>query len=158
MGRLFANECRAKAIVGLALVIMTLFITWTTAIRFHRHEKRSIMGATAFERNGLFSPKQIALILQTTPQEIARTVGLADDEVLRIERIRSNETQRRLRDLVEIINKVAPRFGSELVAYAWLRSIPLPGFSGWTANQLIRDGKADEVLKYFDAVDAGVHA
>jgi hypothetical protein len=34
----------------------------------------------------------------------------------------------------------------------------LRGFDGWTAMQLVRDGRADEVLEFVDAVDAGVHA
>ena len=76
----------------------------------------------------------------------------------RKERVRSHKTQRRLREMMEIINKVEPRFGSALMAYAWYRSEPLPGFSGQTAMQLVRSGRADEVLDYVDAVDAGIHA
>ena len=76
----------------------------------------------------------------------------------RKERVRSHKTQRRLREMMEIINKVEPRFGSALMAYAWYRSEPLPGFSGQTAMQLVRSGRSDEVLDYVDAVDAGVHA
>jgi len=60
--------------------------------------------------------------------------------------------------MVEIINKVEPRFGSAMMAYAWYRSEPLPGFSGLTAMLLVRGGRADEVLEYIDAVDAGIHA
>lgn len=44
------------------------------------------------------------------------------------------------------------------MAYAWLRSEPLQGFSGQTAMQLMRQGRAEEVLDFIDAVDAGVHA
>ena len=60
--------------------------------------------------------------------------------------------------MVEVINKVEPRFGSAMIAYAWYRSEPLAGFSGQTAMQLVRDGRGDEVLDYVDAVDAGVYA
>ena len=60
--------------------------------------------------------------------------------------------------MVEIVNKVEPRFGSALIAYAWFRSEPLPGFGGQTAMQLVRAGHADWVLEYIDAVDAGIHA
>ena len=41
---------------------------------------------------------------------------------------------------------------------AWYRSEPLPGFSGQTAMQLVQSNRADDVLTYIDAVDAGVHA
>ncbi len=49
-------------------------------------------------------------------------------------------------------------FGSVLIAFAWYRSEPLPGFSGQTAMQLVKSGRADEVLEYIDAVDAGIYA
>ena len=60
--------------------------------------------------------------------------------------------------MVEVINKVTPRFGSELMAYARYRSEPLAGFSGSTAMELVREGRSMDVLEYIDAVDAGVHA
>ena len=97
-------------------------------------------------------------MLRTTIEEVARTAGLGKDAVQRKDRIGSDKTQRRLREMVEVINKVEPRFGSALMAYAWYRSEPLPGFSGQTAMQLVRSGRTDDVLDYIDAVDAGVHA
>ena len=71
---------------------------------------------------------------------------------------KNRSLERRLRELVEVLNKVEPRFGSELMAYAWYRSEPLPGFDGRTAMQLVQEGKAQQVLEYIDAVDAGVFA
>jgi hypothetical protein len=116
------------------------------------------MSLAQFADGGLFSPRKIAETLQTTSEDIARTAGLGKDAIQRKDRIRSDKTQRRLREVAEIINKVEPRFGSALMAYAWYRSEPLPGFSGLTAMQLVRDGRADDVLDYIDAVDAGVYA
>ena len=116
------------------------------------------MGLAQYADDGVFAPRRIADTLRTTAEEIARTAGLGKDAVQRKDRVRSDKTQRRLREMVEIINKVEPRFGSALMAYAWYRSEPLAGFSGRTAMQLVRDGRADDVLDYVDAVDAGVHA
>jgi hypothetical protein len=116
------------------------------------------MGLAQYADDGFFAPRRIAEALRTTSEEVARTAGLGRDAVQRRDRVRSDKTQRRLREMVEIINKVEPRFGSALMAYAWYRSEPLPGFSGQTAMQLVRSGRADEVLDYIDAVDAGVHA
>jgi uncharacterized protein (DUF2384 family) len=116
------------------------------------------MGLVQYSDNGLFAPRKIAEAFHTTSEEVARTAGLGRDAVQRKDRIRSDKTQRRLREMVEVINKVEPRFGSQLMAYAWYRSEPLPGFSGQTAMQLVRSGRADDVLDYVDAVDAGVHA
>ncbi len=116
------------------------------------------MGLAEYSDDGVFAPRRIAHVLQTTSEEIARTAGLGKDAIRRKDRVKSNKTQRRLREMIEVINKVEPRFGSALIAYAWYRSEPLTGFSGQTAMQLVRDGRADDVLDYVDAVDAGVHA
>lgn len=118
----------------------------------------NIMGLAQYSDDGMFAPRKIADTLRTTSEEVARTAGLGKDAVQRKDRVRSDRTQRRLREMVEILNKVEPRFGSALMAYAWYRSEPLPGFSGQTAMQLVRSGRAEEVLDYIDAVDAGVHA
>jgi hypothetical protein len=116
------------------------------------------MALIEYAEDGLFSPAKIAATLRTTRDEIARTIGLGRDALIRRDRIGSDRIQRRLREMVEVLNKVEPRFGSALLAYAWYRSEPLAGFSGQTAMQLVRDGRAAEVLDYIDSVDAGVHA
>jgi hypothetical protein len=120
--------------------------------------RRLQVGLVQYSDEGFFAPRKIAEAFRTTSEEVARTAGLGKDAVQRKERVRSDKTQRRLREMVEIINKCEPRFGSALMAYAWYRSEPLPGFSGQTAMQLVRSGRADEVLDFIDAVDAGVHA
>src|SRR6056297_1795680 len=111
-----------------------------------------------FTESGQFEPRRIAAALRTSAEEVAMTVGLGKDALQRRTRISSDKTQRRLRELVEILNKVEPRFGSALIAYAWYRSEPLPGFDGRTAMQLVQEGKAQQVLEYIDAVEAGVFA
>jgi hypothetical protein len=116
------------------------------------------MGLMQYSDGGFFAPSKIADAFHTTSEEVARTVGLGKDAIQRKDRVHSDKTQRRLREMVEVVNKVEPRFGSALMAYAWYRSEPLPGFSGMTAMQLVRAGRAEEVLDYIDAVDAGVFA
>jgi len=111
-----------------------------------------------FAESGRFEPRKIAAALRTSAEEIAMTVGLGKDALRRRTRIDSDKTQRRLRELIEVLNKIEPRFGSELMAYAWYRSEPLSGFDGRTAMQLVQEGKAQQVLEYIDAGDAGVFA
>ena len=111
-----------------------------------------------FAEAGQIELRKMAAALRTSAEEIAASVGLGKDAVQRRSRVQSDRTQRRLRELAEVLNKVTPRFGSELIAYAWYRSEPLPGFDGRTAMQLVREGKAQQVLEYIDAVDAGVFA
>lgn len=107
---------------------------------------------------GLFAPAKIAAAWRTTSAEVATSAGLGRDAVQRRERVTSDRVQSRLRQMVEIVGKVEPRFGSPLMAYAWYRSEPLPGLGGRTAMQMVREGQADAVLDLIDAVDAGVHA
>lgn len=116
------------------------------------------MAIQNYADNGAFAPRKIVDALRTTSDELARSLGLGKDAIQRKDRISSDRTQRRLRQMVEVLNKVEPRFGSALLAYAWYRSEPLPGFSGQTAMQLVQSNRADDVLTYIDAVDAGVHA
>ncbi len=116
------------------------------------------MALAQYAEGGLFAPRKIADVLHTSSDDVARTLGLGRDALQRKDRVKSDKTQRRLREMVELLNKVEPRFGSALIAYAWYRSEPLAGFSGQSAMQLVRDGRAQEVLDYIDAVDAGVHA
>lgn len=116
------------------------------------------MDLLQFADAGFFAPGKIARELRTTSEDVARSAGLGRDAVQRKERVRSDRTQRRLREMIEILNKAAPRFGSIMMAYAWYRSEPLPGFSGQTPMQLMLNGRAEEVLEYIDAVDAGIHA
>jgi hypothetical protein len=118
----------------------------------------NVMGLLDYADHGLFVPSKIAAAFRTTSEEVARSAGLGRDAVQRKERLRSDKTQRRLREMIEVITKTSARFGSPLIAYAWYRSEPLPGFSGQTAMQLVQDGRASEVLEYIDAVDAGVYA
>lgn len=80
--------------------------------------------------DGLFAPRKIASALRTTGEEVARTVGPGKNAVQRRDRIGSDRTQRRLREMVEIVDKVEPRFGSPLMACARYRSEPLRAARG----------------------------
>ncbi len=64
----------------------------------------------------------------------------------------------RLREVLEILNRVEPWAGSPLAAYAWYRSQGLPGFGDMTAEQLVTQGHADAVRDYLDAIADGGYA
>ena len=111
-----------------------------------------------FVEDQVFSPVLIANALRTTRLEIASTLGLGKDAFSRASRIRARKTQRRLRQMLEILNRVEAATGSPLAAYAWFRAEPLPGFGGATPDQLLREGKADLVHAYLDRIMAGGYA
>ena len=111
-----------------------------------------------FIEDQVFSPTLIAKALRTTKSEVAGTLGLGKDAFSRASRIRARKTQVRLRQLLEILNRVEAGTGSSLAAYAWFRGQPLPGFGGATAESLVREGRADHVHAYLDHVMAGGYA
>ena len=105
-----------------------------------------------------FSPTLIAAALRTTKSEIAGTLGLGKDAFSRTSRVRARKTQVRLRQMMELLNRVEAATGSPLAAYAWFRSEPLPGFGGATPDLLVREGRADDVRAYLDRIMAGGYA
>lgn len=111
-----------------------------------------------FLEDEVFSPKLVAQALRTTKAEIADTLGLGKDSFMRASRVRARETQVRLREMLEILNRVEVETGSPLAAYAWFRAEPLLGLGGVTPDQLVREGKADHVHAYLDRIMAGGYA
>ena len=112
----------------------------------------------AFVDNEVFSPTLIADALRTTKSEIAGTLGLGKDAFTRASRVRARKTQVRLRQMLEILNRVEAATGSPIAAYAWFRAEPLPGFGGATPDRLMREGRGDQVHAYLDRVMAGGYA
>ena len=111
-----------------------------------------------FVEDRVFSPTLVAEVLRTTKSEIAATLGLGKDAFTRASRIRARKTQSRLRQMLEILERVEGTTGSPLAAYAWFRAEPLPGFGGATPDQLLRQGRADHVHAYLDRIMAGGYA
>ena len=107
---------------------------------------------------GLFDPVKIARSLRTTVAELADSCGLGLDAVQRKDRVRSVKVQKRLREVVELLNFLEPRFGSALMAYAWYRSEPLSGWGHKTAMDLVALDRIGDVYDYIDSVDAGIYA
>ena len=126
-----------------------------------RHRAVRLLDMRAFidEETQAFSPARIAAALRTTTAEIADTLGLDRDSLSRRARIRADETQARLREMLVILERVEAYNGaSGLMAYAWFRSAALPGFAGKTAGQLVRESKARHVHAYLDDLMAGGYA
>ena len=108
--------------------------------------------------DNVISPTLLAAQLRTQKREVAETLGLSMDAITRTQRIDSPKTQSRLREMVEILNKVEPLMGSSITAYAWYRSEPLPSFGGGTAEQMVKEGRANAVRNYLDRMMAGGYA
>lgn len=114
------------------------------------------MALSKFWHSGQIHPAKVASAVNANLSDIAYTAGLEPYE-LEGEFAASERTQRHLRELVEILNRLESRLGSCQMAFAWARSQPLASFGGMTAMQLIQSGYSHNVLAYIDAVDMGAH-
>ena len=101
------------------------------------------------------SADRLSAALHITKSELAIAAGLSRDAVSKAARSNSVVTQARLREVSEIINRVIPWAGSELAAYAWYRSQPLPSFGDASAEELVRQGQGEKVRAYLGRIAAG---
>lgn len=100
-------------------------------------------------------PQAVAELLHITPSELAATLGLTREAVANSDRVHSPPVQARLRELEDILIHILPWAGSPHAAYAWYRSQSLPSFGGAPAEQLVRDGRADDVRHYLERLAEG---
>ena len=111
-----------------------------------------------FGADGLVLPRTVTEILDVTQPQLAETAGLSRDAVSKIARARSPATQRRLRDVVEIVARVAPWAGGTQQALAWYRATPIPALGDQTAEAVVKAGHAAAVRAYLDGIAAGGYA
>ncbi len=107
------------------------------------------------DQSGYISPKAFADEFHTTVKEVAVISGLSPDTVAKRHRAQSKASQKRLRDIVLILNRVLPWCGTPMQAYAWYRSEPLPSFGDLTAEELVKRDMADAVLAHLNRVAEG---
>jgi transcriptional regulator with XRE-family HTH domain len=108
--------------------------------------------------DGLIAADRLSDALHITRAELAVALGLSRDAVSKTARAAAPATQSRLRDIVEILNRVRPWAGSSRQAFAWYRSQPLPSFGDQTAEALVKEGRAEAVKRYLDRIAVGGYA
>jgi hypothetical protein len=87
--------------------------------------------------------------------QLAATAGLSLESLYRPTRMAAPKTQARLKEMLEIVGRIADWAGGKDQAMAWYRSEPIPAFGGRTAESLVKDGKAGELRDYLDHVALG---
>jgi hypothetical protein len=117
----------------------------------------NLLTETAGE-GGLIAAERLSGLLRITRAELAASLGLSRDAVAKAARARTPATQARLRDMVEILNRVRPWAGSPQQAFAWYRAQPLPSFGDQTAEALVKEGRAEAVKRYLDRITVAGYA
>lgn len=107
------------------------------------------------DRGGQIAVDELADGFGMSKTQLAETAGLARETLYRVERSRAAKTQGRLREMLEIISRVADWAGGKEQAMAWYRAQPLPAFGGRTAEALVKDGKAAALRDYLDHMALG---
>jgi hypothetical protein len=107
---------------------------------------------------GFVTANGLAKILHITQNDLADVTGLSRDSVSKKDWCKSRTTQARLRDTVEIINRVSEWSGGIGRTFAWFRSQPLPSFGDKTAEDLVKEGRAEAVKSYLARIVDGGYA
>lgn len=115
-------------------------------------------GANRFgeENSPFLSPRRVAEQLGVTMTELAGLIGVARNTLAAKSGARKVDAA--LSPVVRVLAMAGDMAGSEERAAIWFKHQPIPGWGGKTAYDLIREGKADKVLAYLEAVRSGVYA
>jgi len=108
--------------------------------------------------DGTIETGRLSAKLRVSKLELAAAAGLSRDAVSKTARLKAPATQSRLRDMVEIIARVLPWAGSVPQAFAWYRAQPLPSFGDQTAEDLVKEGRAEAVKAYLARIAVGGYA
>lgn len=112
------------------------FVEASNGLFFLRHgQEVERVEKFAFPDEQWLDVSETATALLTTNADIAKTAGVSASALRRRSGSGSFVAQSRLRELINVLDKMGPRSGSLLIAYAWIRSFPLPGFGGATARR-----------------------
>jgi len=114
--------------------------------------------ADVIDPNGFIEPGRFSGVLRVTKGELALASGLSREAVSKAIRLAAPATQARLREVAEIINRVLPWCGSVPQAFAWYRSQPIPSFGQQTAEDLVKEGRAEDVRRYLSRIAIGGYA
>ncbi len=102
------------------------------------------------------SARRVAETLGINLSELADLVGVARNTLAA--KAGGRKADAALSPIVRIFAMAGEMAGNEQRAAIWFKHQPIPGWAGKTAYDLVREGKADKVLAYLEAVRSGVYA
>ena len=102
------------------------------------------------------SARRVAESLGVNLSELAELAGVARNTLAA--KVGGRKADAALSPIVRILAMAGEMAGDEQRAAIWFKHQPIPGWAGKTAYDLVREGKADKVLAYLEAVRSGVYA
>lgn len=113
------------------------------------------LAARLVGKTGLVRIEGVAHAFGMSKGQLAETIGLRPDALYKRARLEGRKTQSRLKEMLEIVSRVADWAGGKEQAMAWYRAQPIPAFGGRTAEALVKDGQAGPLRDYLDHVALG---
>lgn len=101
----------------------------------------------------MLSPKNFSLALQIDLQTLADQAHVHRNTISRAPA--SQGVQRFLRDALKVIKASSDISGDVRRALFWYRNEPLSAFDYKTAEQLVSEGRTDDLLRYITSIEAG---
>lgn len=105
--------------------------------------------------SGTIEAARVADSFGMSKTQLAATTGIARETLYKISRSRSRKAQARLREMLEIVDRISTWAGGRHQAMSWYRAQPLPAFGDRTAEALVKEGRAGEVRDYLDHIALG---
>ncbi len=111
--------------------------------------------AGLIDDGGRVAAERIADAFGMTKGQLAETVGLGRETFHKQARVNAAKTQNRLKEMLEIVTRVAAWAGGKDQAMAWYRAQPIAAFGDRTAEALVKSGQAAAVRDYLDHLALG---
>ncbi|ARK45912.1 DUF2384 domain-containing protein [Burkholderia pseudomallei] len=101
----------------------------------------------------IVSARRFAAALRIDMQTLARLAHVHRNTLSRL--AGSESVQQYLREALRIIRAATDISGDLQRALFWYRNAPLPVFDYKTAEQLVSEGRTEDLLRYVTSLDAG---
>lgn len=101
----------------------------------------------------IVSPRRFAAVLRIDMQTLARLAHVHRNTVSRLPG--SESVQKFLRDALRTIRAATDISGDVQRTLFWYRNEPLPTFNYKTAEQLVSEGRTEDLLRYVTSLETG---
>ena len=118
----------------------------------------SELTSNLIDGSGIVSPITIADEFHISIKEVAALSGLSLDTVYRHSRFTSEPSQKRLHQIVNILNQASAWCVSPIQTYAWYRSESISSFGDLTPEYMVKQGMSEAVLNYIRRINRGGYA
>jgi uncharacterized protein (DUF2384 family) len=116
---------------------------------------RTPYATEAFDAAGHVEIDRVAENFGMSKAQLAEVVGLPSAALHRSARANAGKTQGRVREMLEIVDRISGWAGGTQQALAWYRAQPISAFGDRTAEALVKSGQVGALRDYLDSLALG---